>query len=127
MPQKSHTTIEDTFKTKEGHLAAIVRVNDEKLLDFDDVQGFRDELLNHIERCPGYECCLNMEGVEFLSAAALNKLIIADKEQKIKGYGGLSFASCKPEIQEVFVITRLNQLFNIYDSPEAYRSDREAK
>ena len=50
--------------------------------------------------------------MEFLSSAALNKLIILDKKLR-EGGGKLKLSNLRPEIHEVFMITRLNQLFDI--------------
>ena len=51
------------------------------------------------------------------SIPALNKLIILDK--KTKGIAGqLKLCFLKPEILEVFVITRLNQLFEIVEDED---------
>lgn|GEM_PF-174851 len=58
---------------------------------------------------------LDFQSVEFLSSAFLNKLIILDKMIKARE-GRLKLCGLKPEIQEVFVITRLNQLYDIRDS-----------
>ncbi|MCH5376173.1 MAG: STAS domain-containing protein [Planctomycetes bacterium] len=45
----------------------------------------------------------------------MNKLIMLDK--KVKQHAGqLKLCNLRPEIQEVFVITRLNQLFEIKDT-----------
>ena len=52
--------------------------------------------------------------VEFLSSAALGKLITLDKKVKMAG-GKLKLSNIRPEIYEVFAITRLNKLFTIYD------------
>ena len=58
---------------------------------------------------------LNFDGVEFLSSAALNKLILVDK--KVKQVGGqLRLCSLRAEILEVFNLTRLNRVFDIRDS-----------
>ena len=55
---------------------------------------------------------LSFANVEFLSSAALNKLIVLDRKLKAAG-GKLALSNLRPEIQEVFAITRLNQLFEI--------------
>jgi len=58
---------------------------------------------------------LNFEGVDFLSSAALNKLILMDK--KVKQVGGvLRLCNLKAEILEVFTITRLTRVFDIRKS-----------
>jgi anti-sigma B factor antagonist len=55
---------------------------------------------------------LNFSSVEFLSSAALGKLITLDK--RVKAHGGLlKLSNIRPEIFEVFAITKLNRLFDI--------------
>jgi anti-sigma B factor antagonist len=63
---------------------------------------------------------LNFTGVEFLSSAALNKLIILDK--KVKAHRGrLKMCGVRPEIAEIFTITRLDRLFDIHDDEKSAR------
>ena len=57
---------------------------------------------------------LNFSSVEFLSSAALGKLITLDKKVKANG-GRLKLSNIRPEIYEVFAITKLNKLFDIKD------------
>ena len=57
---------------------------------------------------------LNFSSVDFLSSAALGKLITLDKKMKAKS-GKLKLCNIRPEIYEVFAITRLNRLFDIKD------------
>jgi anti-sigma B factor antagonist len=52
--------------------------------------------------------------VDFYSAAALGKLITLEKKVKANG-GVLKLSNIRPEIYEVFAITRLNRLFDIKD------------
>ena len=55
---------------------------------------------------------LNFAIVDFLSSAALGKLITLDK--KVKAHSGkLKLCNIRPEIYEVFAITKLNKLFDI--------------
>ena len=57
---------------------------------------------------------LNFSAVDFLSSAALGKLITLDKKMKAKS-GTLKLCNIRAEIYEVFAITRLNRLFDIKD------------
>ncbi len=57
---------------------------------------------------------LNFYNVEFLSSAALGKLITLDKKMKPLG-GKIRLSNIRPEIFEVFRITKLNKLFDIKD------------
>ena len=92
-----------------------ILVDDETIDALDThVQELGEELFSLVEDEGRKQLLLNFSNVEFLSSAALNKLIILDK--KVKSHGGkLKLSNLKPEIYEVFVITRLNQLFDIKD------------
>jgi anti-sigma B factor antagonist len=90
----------------------VVRFQDRKILDAANIQELGEELFALVEKERRRSLLLNFTNVEFLSSAALNKLIVLDK--KVKGAGGmLKFSDLRPEIYDVFVITRLNQLFDI--------------
>ena len=55
---------------------------------------------------------LNFSNVEFLSSAALGKLITLDRKVKT-AKGRLKMSNIRPEIFEVFQITKLNKVFDI--------------
>jgi anti-anti-sigma factor len=90
----------------------MVRFLDRKIIDAANIQELGDELFSLVEKEQRKNLLLNFANVEFLSSAALNKLIILDK--KVKAHTGkMRLCNLKPEIYEVFAITRLNQLFDI--------------
>jgi len=90
----------------------MVRFLDRKIIDAANIQELGDELFSLVEKEQRKNLLLNFANVEFLSSAALNKLIILDK--KVKAHAGkMRLCNLKPEIYEVFAITRLNQLFDI--------------
>jgi anti-sigma B factor antagonist len=92
----------------------VVRFIDRKILDAANIQELGDELFALVESEERKTLLLNFSNVEFLSSAALNKLIILDK--KVKAVSGkLKLSNLKTEIREVFAITRLDQLFDIKD------------
>ncbi|MEO8495177.1 MAG: STAS domain-containing protein [Planctomycetota bacterium] len=96
---------------------SVVRFVDRRILDAANIEGLGDELFALVETDHHKRMLLNFTGVEFLSSAALNKLIILDK--KIKSQGGkLVLCDLRQEIKEVFAITRLDQLFTISDSEQ---------
>ena len=100
----------------------LVHFVDRKILDAVNIQTMGDELFALIESDGRKSLLLDFTNVEFLSSAALNKLIILDKKVKAAN-GRLKICSLRPEIREVFVITRLNQLFEIKtDEKEAIES-----
>lgn len=97
--------------TVAGELA-IVRFSDKRIVDSANIEEMGEELFSIVEVDHLKHLLLNFEGVEFLSSAALNKLISLDK--KVKEVGGiLRLCSLRAEIMEVFTITRLNRVFDI--------------
>jgi anti-sigma B factor antagonist len=92
----------------------VVRFIDRKILDEASIQEIGHELFNLVEEENRSNLLLNFSAVEFLSSAALGKLITLDK--KVKAHGGkLKLTNIRPEIYEVFAITKLNKLFDIKD------------
>ena len=90
----------------------VVRFRDQKILDDLNIQELGRELSRLVEVENRRRLLLNFSAVEFLSSAALGKLITLDK--KVKGAGGtLKLCNIQPEIYEVFAITKLNRLFDI--------------
>lgn len=93
---------------------SIVNFVDRKILDEANIQELGRELFHLVEEEQRKKLLLNFSNVEFLSSAALGKLITLDK--KVKKVGGqLKLSNIRPEIYEVFAITRLNRLFDIKD------------
>lgn len=96
---------------------SVVRFVDRRILDASNIEELGDELFALVEADHLKSLLLNFTGVEFLSSAALNKLIILDKKVKSSG-GKLVLCDLRQEIKEVFAITRLDQLFNIANSEQ---------
>lgn len=96
---------------KIGDLAT-VRFSDKKIVDSGNIEEMGEEMFSLVEKDKMKHVLLNFDGVEFLSSAALNKLILMDK--KVKQVGGvLRLCNLRAEIMEVFTITRLNRVFDI--------------
>ena len=90
----------------------VVRFVDRKILDEANIQELGHELFHLVEDEERKNLLLNFSSVEFLSSAALGKLITLDKKVKSNG-GKLKLSNIRPEIYEVFVSTKLNKLFDI--------------
>jgi anti-sigma B factor antagonist len=93
---------------------SIVHFVDRKILDEANIQELGRELFHLVEEEQRKKLLLNFSNVEFLSSAALGKLITLDKKVK-KMSGQLKLSNIRPEIYEVFAITKLNKLFDIKD------------
>src|SRR5687768_11967132 len=92
----------------------IAKFLDKKILDETNIQIIGTQLFRLVEEDGRRDIVLDFSNVEYLSSAALGKLITMEK--KVKGARGrLRLCSIKPEIYEVFAITKLNKLFQIHD------------
>jgi anti-sigma B factor antagonist len=94
----------------------VVRFTDRKILDELIIQDLGKELFSLVEDGPR-NLLLNFTNVDFLSSAALGKLISLHKKVERAG-GVLKLSNIKPEIYDVFKITRLNEKFDIKDEQE---------
>ena len=95
----------------------VARFVDRKILDETNIQIVGNQLFTLVDDEGRRKIVLDFSNVEYLSSAALGKLITLDKKVKANG-GKLRLCSVRPEIYEVFAITRLNKLFDMYDDQE---------
>ena len=100
------------IKVSEMGDATIVRFLDRKILDEANIQELGQELFDLVEQDERKRVVLNFSTVEFLSSAALGKLITLNKKARSHGCQ-LKLSNVRPEIYEVFAITKLNKLFDI--------------
>ncbi len=102
------------IKANQSGTVTVVTFADSKIIDSDEIQELGQELYDLVERDNHRRFVLNFSNVEFLSSAALGKLI--NFEKKVQGVkGDLILTNIRPEIYEVFAITRLTKLFTIKD------------
>jgi anti-sigma B factor antagonist len=90
----------------------VVKFIDKKILDEASIQELGAELFSLVEHDNRKSILLNFTDVEFLSSAALGKLITLDRKVKA-AKGRLKMSNIRPEIFEVFQITKLNKVFDI--------------
>lgn len=94
---------------------SVVRFKDQKIIDPVAIQELGQELFDLIEKDDRRKIVLNFDNVEFLSSAALGKLITFEKKAKRTG-AEMILTNISPEIYQVFAITNLDKLFKIKDS-----------
>ena len=90
----------------------VVRFRDHKIIEDINIQELGQEMFRLVEIDGRHRLLLDFASVDFLSSAALGKLITLDKKMKAHG-GVLKLANIRAEIYEVFAITKLNRLFDI--------------
>lgn len=100
----------------------IVEFTNNKILDEANIKEIGDGLNALVDERINPKLLLDFATVDHLSSAALGMLINVNKRVKERN-GQLRLTNIKPQILEVFVITKLNKLFKIMDSrPEAVSS-----
>lgn len=92
----------------------VVRFRDQKIIEDVNIQELGKELFRLIEELGVDKLLVNFGSVDFVSSAALGKYITLDKKVKARGKT-LKLSNIRPEIYEVFAITKLNRLFDIKD------------
>ncbi len=90
----------------------VVNFIDRKILDEQNIQIIGEELFRLVDEEGCRKLLLNFGNVEFLSSAALGKLITLNKKLQASK-GRLILCNIDPQIHEVFEITKLDKFFNI--------------
>jgi anti-sigma B factor antagonist len=88
----------------------VVNFVDRKILDEQNIQIIGEQLFGLVDQ--NAKILLNFSNVEYLSSAALGKLIALNKKVKAAN-GRLILCSIDPNIYEVFELTRLDQILKI--------------
>ena len=90
----------------------VVEFTNSKILDEANIAAIQETLNALIDEEQFPKLLLDFSTVDHLSSAALGMLINANNRIKQKN-GQLRLSNIKPQIYEVFVITKLNKLFKI--------------
>ena len=98
--------------------ATIITFTEEKILEETDIQAILKSIMSVVEQAERINLILDFQNVRFLSSAVLGLLIRISKriyEQE----GQLKLCNINPKIYEIFKITRLNKVFDIYQDIES--------
>jgi anti-sigma B factor antagonist len=91
----------------------VVSFVDTKIVTEENIQEVGDQLYSLVEEDGYKQLLLNFGNVQYLSSAALGKLInLKKKVGAVKGK--LKLCCIHPDLLEVFRITRLDQVFEIF-------------
>ncbi|MFW6132719.1 MAG: STAS domain-containing protein [Planctomycetota bacterium] len=91
----------------------VVRFTDEKILDEMSISEIGQQLNALCAEADRPRIVLDFTGVSHMSSSALGMLITLHKHVREKN-GHLRMANIHPTIYEVFVITRLNEIFQVH-------------
>jgi len=93
----------------------VVELTDRKILDEISISQIGEELIALVSQMENPRVVLNFASVSHMSSSALGMLITLHKRIREKN-GQLKLCNIQPAIYEVFVITRLNEIFDIHQS-----------
>jgi anti-sigma B factor antagonist len=87
---------------------------DRNILEEASIQQIGEEISQLIDQSNNPKILINFANVEHLSSAALGTLITINNKVRSKT-GQLRLSNIDPSIYDVFVITKLNKLFQIHE------------
>jgi len=102
--------------------ATIITFTDEKILEEKAIQKLQDSIMSVVEQAECINLILDFCNVRFLSSAVLGLLIRISKRVYQRD-GQLRLCNINPKIYEIFKITRLNKIFDIYKDLEMATSN----
>ena len=98
--------------------STIVTFVDEKILEEMDIHSLQDSIMSVIEEGGRIKLILDFCNVQFLSSAVLGLLMRISKKV-YEQEGQLRLCNISPRIYEIFKITRLNKIFDIYEDVQS--------
>jgi anti-sigma B factor antagonist len=97
--------------------AVIIKFTDEKILEDKDIAAVQGAIMSVVEQTQRINLVLDFSNVKFLSSAVLGFLIRVSKKVYERD-GQLRLCNINPKIYEIFKITRLTKVFDIYPDTE---------
>jgi len=96
---------------------SIVELQDEEILDEITINEIADSLFSLVSENNPAKIVLSFVQVKHLSSMALGTLIRLNKRVEESG-GQLKLCCIAKNLYEIFIITKLNKLFDIYDDEQ---------
>ncbi|MDO8302463.1 MAG: STAS domain-containing protein, partial [Sedimentisphaerales bacterium] len=111
-------TIQPRISVKTIANSSIITFTSEKILEETEIVALEHSILPIIEQAKIAHIVLNFEKVQFLSSAVLGFLIRLSKKIYQRN-GQLRLCCINTKIFEIFKITRLDRVFEIYEDVDA--------
>jgi len=103
-------------RRSEGNVT-VAELLDEEILDETTIAEVGEALFTVVEENPGLKLVVSFGRVKHLSSMALGILIRLGKRVE-ESRGSVKLCEIRASLHEIFVITKLNRLFEIYDTEE---------
>ncbi|MHC4157629.1 MAG: STAS domain-containing protein [Planctomycetota bacterium] len=118
-------TIKPRISVEYTENATIAILTDEKILEEKDIQALQETIMSVIEQAERINLILDFRNVLMLSSAVLGLLIRVSKKVYERD-GQLRLCNINSRIYEIFKITRLTKIFDIYKDKESALEDLSA-
>jgi anti-sigma B factor antagonist len=105
---------ESRLRVRKVDTVTQVEFVDRNILDESNIHQIGEEITQLVEAEQSPKVVISFANVDHLSSAALGTLITIHNKVKARS-GQLRLARIDPQIYEVFVITKLNKLFEIHE------------
>lgn len=109
--------VKPTISIRYADGATIAALMDEKILEETEIQRLEDSIMPLVEQAEQITLVLDFSNVSFLSSTMLGVLIRISKKVYERG-GKLGLCGISARIYEIFKITRLNKIFDIYENAD---------
>lgn len=112
-----------SLRSQEIEDVTVVNFTEAKILDEAKIAQIGKELMDMAAAASEKKkMVLNFQGVSFMSSAMIGKLVLLNKKCKNDEIA-LKLCEISPNVMEVFKITKLNKVFDIYaDEEKALKS-----
>jgi len=97
---------------------SLVRFTDKRILDKPNIQEIGDQLFGLVDNLGRCKLLVDFSNVEYLSSAALGKLITLQKKAQAAG-GWLVLCNVDAKIYEVFKTAKLDRILEIHQKDES--------
>ena len=106
------------FDVLEQRGVFIITLLNAEILDAHEIDHLGDDLQKFVDGKRSAKIVIDMQGVQFLSSAALGMLLTVRTAIDSSG-GALRLANVRDDIQEVFKITKLDKVLTIKENTSA--------
>jgi anti-sigma B factor antagonist len=106
-----------SLEMREEENVLVVGFTKAKILDETTIEQIGKELNEAVQKAPDAKIVLNFNGVSFMSSAMIGKLVSFNNACKTSDVK-LKLCAISDNVMEVFKITRLNKVFDIYKSED---------
>ncbi len=112
------TPIKPKISVEYAENATIITFTDKKILEENDIRTLQDSIISVVEEAERVNVILDFRNVQFLSSAVLGLLIRVSKKIYERD-GRLGLCNINRKIYEIFKITRLTNIFDIYQDVDS--------